>query len=406
MYNVVVVDDEMIVVDGLTSYFPWADEGFQVVGGAASAEEALTLLDTHHVDVLLTDIAMPSMNGLELITRALAVNPALRSIILSGYSDFNYAVDAIRLGTVGYLVKPVDFDELRDALRKIADSLAREERPRLERSVMLREQFLVALVFGHFKSEQSLRDQMDRAELSIPTNQPGVVIRCWFSASTDDPEPGGLLMGTLDEGLSEHGEAFLFASGAGEVVAVFFPGGEDHVPILRGVAEDIEKSVPTPCFIGVGSPFESLLGASESFVEAEKSLAYRNIEERRGIQFFDVPPPEKPGGLSVRTVQSYILEHLNESLSLVKLADVAFIHPNYLSRLFRERTGETVMDYVTRIRMERACTLLRDPARNITDVSKAVGFTNPRHFSQVFKDNMKCTPTEYRNSVSPAGSTP
>lgn len=95
MINLVIADDEIIIRKGLQS-IPWEDYSFRVVGVAKNALEVLELFESNTVDVLLTDIRMPGLSGLELSERALELNPKVKIIFLTGYSEFEYAKQARR----------------------------------------------------------------------------------------------------------------------------------------------------------------------------------------------------------------------------------------------------------------------------------------------------------------------
>ncbi|MBO1004768.1 response regulator [Pseudogracilibacillus auburnensis] len=99
----------------------------------------------------------------------------------------------------------------------------------------------------------------------------------------------------------------------------------------------------------------------------------------------------------VDNVRNYIDDHYGEALSLQTLGDEVYVHPTYLSTLFKQKTGENVLQYITKVRIEKAKVLLRDLSLRVYDVSNMVGYESPKHFTKVFKAFTGITPTEFRN---------
>lgn len=147
MIKVLIVDDEPKLREGMRSLIPWEDEGYTVVATAGNGIEALEKYRTLTPDLVLADIRMPGMDGLELIRELRERKAECHVLILSGYADFDYAKQAIQERVDGYLLKPVDEDELIDYLRKIREAVREKERlqewqddePALRRGAVLRE---------------------------------------------------------------------------------------------------------------------------------------------------------------------------------------------------------------------------------------------------------------------------
>ncbi|MCM3749624.1 response regulator transcription factor [Paenibacillus pasadenensis] len=116
MYRVLLVDDEPFIVEGLQDAIDWSAYELEVAGTAGSGKAALELLAQRPADLLVTDITMPGMTGLELIREARKLLPDLKVIILSGYNEFDYLKEGMSLGIENYLLKPVNFQELRSTL--------------------------------------------------------------------------------------------------------------------------------------------------------------------------------------------------------------------------------------------------------------------------------------------------
>ena len=126
MFQVLIVDDEPAVLEGLAYTMPWEELEVEQVHQASSAAEALKLLNRHHVDIVITDIRMPGMSGLELIQEIRRSWSGVRCIILSGHGEFEYAREAIRMETTDYLLKPIEADELTETVRSVQDKLRAE----------------------------------------------------------------------------------------------------------------------------------------------------------------------------------------------------------------------------------------------------------------------------------------
>lgn len=125
MLKVLLVEDEDLIRRGLQFKMDWTAVGCVVVGEAASGEEGLEKIRTLHPDIVITDIRMQDMDGLEMLRAGLEIC-SFRAVIISGYSEFEYAQQAISLGVSEYLLKPVDFNELKACLLKISTQQQRE----------------------------------------------------------------------------------------------------------------------------------------------------------------------------------------------------------------------------------------------------------------------------------------
>ncbi|MCE5343685.1 MAG: response regulator [Eubacteriales bacterium] len=128
MYKVFLADDEIVVREGIRSNFPWEQTDFVLAGEAPDGEMALAMLQDMKPDILITDIRMPFMDGLELCRAVSATMPWMYIVILSGYDDFAYAREAISLGVKEYLLKPVSGQELLQVLNHLADCIREDKR--------------------------------------------------------------------------------------------------------------------------------------------------------------------------------------------------------------------------------------------------------------------------------------
>lgn len=177
MFKVLIVDDEISVLEGLAYTIPWESLDVDQVFQAESAPEALTLLNQYHVDIVITDIRMPGMSGLELIKEIRRRWSGIRCIILSGHGEFDYAVEAIRADTTDYLLKPIHEEEMVRTVRLVQDKLRAEwaqvteytETATMlnEHLPLLRSKLLGDLLHGRTRVWRETAQRMDKLQLSF-----------------------------------------------------------------------------------------------------------------------------------------------------------------------------------------------------------------------------------------------
>ncbi|MDQ8733117.1 helix-turn-helix domain-containing protein [Paenibacillus sp. LHD-38] len=126
MYKVLLADDERLDLEGMRTFIPWQDLGMEVVAGVLNGFDACKVLDAEKIDIIVTDVRMPNMTGLELARRALEQSKDIKIIFVSGYQDFSYVKQALSLNAVNYVLKPMDDQELIDSLLKVREDLDQE----------------------------------------------------------------------------------------------------------------------------------------------------------------------------------------------------------------------------------------------------------------------------------------
>ncbi len=147
MYKLLIVDDEPHIRSGLKHIIEWEIYGIEIIGAVEDGTKAYSLIQSGHPDLVLLDITMPTMNGLELIELCSRLESVPKFIILTGYNDFKYVQRALQLGAVDYLLKPIDQNELENAVSsciKLLDNLRvrrqifNESLPALQNDMLLR----------------------------------------------------------------------------------------------------------------------------------------------------------------------------------------------------------------------------------------------------------------------------
>ncbi len=123
MYKVFIVDDEPFIIEGLYDILDWASFGLEIVGHAENGRQALEALASIPADLLITDISMPVMDGLSLIAEARKLHQELKVIILSGFNEFDYLKEGMKLGIENYLLKPINVEELESTLRNTVEKM-------------------------------------------------------------------------------------------------------------------------------------------------------------------------------------------------------------------------------------------------------------------------------------------
>ncbi|WP_309121186.1 response regulator transcription factor [Paenibacillus sp.] len=279
MYKVFLADDEPFIIEGLYDILDWTELGLEIVGSAGNGREAAAALRTAPADILITDISMPFMNGLELIRDIRGVRPEIRVIVLSGYNEFEYLKEGLVLGIENYLLKPINVDELQATLRNTVEKLDREqELPKLQTSDIgiLKENIMYRWVTGGI-SEAELAERAELLQIDIGR-------ACFFVAllRTDgDPEA---LYRTAAELLPPDASAVPFHDLNGDVVALFMTddakeGKREALERLQRLQRRMEEY--GGCRIAIGSVERDVGDVRSSYANAQKAQEYFLLYDRR-----------------------------------------------------------------------------------------------------------------------------
>jgi len=507
MRKVLIVDDEKYIRAGLKSMIQRANTQFNKFVECKNGREALAYIMRDKFDLVITDIRMPQMDGLELMREIQQINYSVPIVILSGYDDFQYAVEAIKYGARAYILKPVDRMELYNVLKKVElELIEREDMEKKNRYIDKFRQNQLHYVF--------LNDYLSSAEINeILENLEIYVFHAPFYVAILDSKPDGqknnfyIDLGAIEDYIKQntHNGAVCFQEATGELVLAV-----NQNFVWEDMLKYLERKYDQNFVLAVSGLAKSPIDIRKAYIEAREALKYRIFLKKCGALYFDdiekrqdnfVLPYEKIErafnmiGVESKTklekelyeilsvplfyknkinylegiVQllkqkiskslmlinsqkreelqkkylcvwnpyyfeyikeycdciiryiaelndcvwnfrtscgnidykidmaiQYIKEHYHEDLNLAVVANYVSLNYYYFSHVFKEQTGMSFMNFLNKVRIEKAQEFLKNTDDKVSDIAVRVGFENPKHFTKSFKKIAGISPTQYR----------
>ncbi len=526
MIKVMIVDDEILVRLGLRSTISWAEHGFAVVDDASNGQQAIAKFGAADPDILITDIRMPGMDGIELIRTLKSRKPWLKTIILTNYDNFEYAKEALQLGADEYLLKTtLDDQTLLPILQKLRDALEQERQQNLKLEELqqqartglsylkkfLAERLLTGRItpdeWAGFRRDLNLNWDDSLFQLALVKGKPGradllpladqmttliggiverihaalvweaptalewtviynfqpaetaayskqiipfnirqvqTCLRQYFQLNTlaicgpplaergqiadawremrqqvdyrfffpekeffnqDDLPPAAPVYchtSQLERDILlavRHGETERLP----EALRVLFDRvGEEGSPLLlRRVAQGLygdftklawENGIAAAAVFGPDEQEQDFLERCNSIAEIGAwflAKANRLSGQLREIRLAAYSP-------AIKQAVAFIESNYAREIDLLSLAQRVGLSKNHFCTLFRAETGQNFVDYLQRVRVERASQLLESTAWLISEIGQKVGFGDPKYFAKVFQKVRNCSPSEYR----------
>jgi two-component system response regulator YesN len=295
-FKVVFVEDEIVTREGIRDNVDWFDHGFEFCGEAPDGEMALQLLLATKPDLLITDIKMPFMDGLQLCKVVRERMPELAIVILSGHDEFEYAQEAIKIGVTEYLLKPVTVQDIHQVLDKIArrleqDKVEREKIHKLhvqieESQAHLRERLLLKLIIGAVPSPEAIENCQSLGLDLIAKYYLIVILKIELSDRSeqfnfDEYQHVQHIIASLVE---NNPDVFLIKKDWEEVVLIMKGNNADYLVEERDFLLDVIKrnikKTRYRLIIGTGSPKNRIAYIYQSFVEALVEIHNSTPESR------------------------------------------------------------------------------------------------------------------------------
>lgn len=529
--KLLIVDDEEIIRKGLAGIVDWESLGYQVVATLEDGRSAMEYLDKMPVDVVLTDIKMTFVSGIELAKYIYEHKPEVRTVLISGYREFELARQAVNYNAVYYLLKPTNIDELvkvfndlkielnKERQRAELDNLAKEKYDEMQMFYIT--QFFTDLLMGAMCDTEVLKNKADLLNLGIDIlinkcciinatiqNYDSFICNTWnygkeglynairnvihieecgikYISLKNIRENIQILALELDTG--KNGLA-AFESIVGDRCALLKKclneligievdfravktfknineiANYKGISVLNSVNSGFTGSIAENCvqvitseqkklflsYVSSGN-FNSARNLMDNILNELSSMDIQLLRDSMVNLFallvdklrdfgMELPADNKfldynllykmktsqeikkwaeailktlteltsrnmdvSENRIVFSARKYITENYNNDITLEDVAAHVFLSPVYFSRLFKQKAGENFMDYLLKIRMEKAKEILLNPEYKIYEVCSKVGYKSAKYFYSLFKNYTGNTPTEYRNNILKTG---
>lgn len=403
MYSLIVVDDEKIMRTALTSFISenFCDD-FCIAAAYSSGQDALGHMSDHPVDVVITDIRMAHMSGLELARQISARWPACCLVVISGYNEFEYAKEAMGYGVLNYILKPIDFDEFSDCLMHVKQRLDKRHVASLTNIDLTLENvelFFTHILTGALKSPEEIQQRFDDFQLPFTLYDHGGQL---LEILIQDHAPQWLYG---REALSTALSNSLQMERTGAQVFPIFKKGWHFFFLLIGNSEFVRSD-----FHKIADTIRSILRIQCTLHEIcrFKNILelVRNSELQNTFTIPKVPNPSCSSGALTTTEEDILIQkakkymdlHYASDLTRDEVAEAVFLSPSYLSRMFKLSTGISFTDYLTKVRMEKSLALIRSGIK-VNEIAERVGYRSRNTFLVNFRHYTSYTPTEYRKHI-------
>jgi two-component system, response regulator YesN len=442
MYNILVVDDEPMICKGVASVLTNSNIAITEIFIAHNGFEALDYIRLEKIDLVLTDIQMDQMNGIELIETIFVENPAIPVIVLSAHGEFEYAQKALRFGVKEYIVKPVNPIELIRVTKVLL----------LERETRLRS--LTDATFNHkfsfedmttnrnYVLNELVAEGVNDSEMDEVFNYLGYrfdgPFYCMLVIKLDLAKAGifeheitkfrdrNLLkyasLNVIEETLDKW-DSIVFYSGSNSISVVLQFSQEEmnnttrlnqQTMIAQLLHNNLLQFINMRSVIGISRIKEGIKSWVDIYKEANEAIHWSEIHKDHHVFYIeDFGKHEGPPLIGAQNINNQIDEDNNsfihstiqyidlnfrqKGLKLQDIADSVYLSPNYLSYLFKKIVGINPWDYVTKLRMEEGKRLILTTDKRRYEISDEIGYESPEHFSKIFKKYFGVNPSEIKS---------
>ena len=505
-YGLIIIDDEEMMRDGLSSFIKWEEIGFRLDGIFEDGRDAMEWLGENDTNIILTDLRMTHASGLDVASfvREKALN--IKIVIISGYSDFEAARQAMGYQVSDYLLKPISVKKIKETFNRLKKELDDERVRRTEITkgieqfeslkTYVEERFISNLVLGALRRPAELEQQLDlikwdRSIMKNPCILFSLFVQQVGGEQIDefDSSERNSLIGSMISKCYPPPRFYWYRTSQRDLGGILFNCGEieglkERVNVYLNRIADQAKSLSLNIQVRYVKPFknlETLAKSRDAYQLEENDRDYLQEQEEKlrmiishvldnqeslalkmftaymetlhdqswdilvnGLvelfyqinQTFNKKRQEKTDLISfadffslrdrttvyewsreklsevtqyvqsdafsnqvslINKAKQYIESNYTDDIMLTHVAEHVSLSPVYLSRLFKEQTGQNFSDFLIECRIKKACHLLKDTSHKIYEICEEIGYADVKHFYSLFKKQMKCTPSEYRH---------
>ncbi|MFW2491105.1 response regulator transcription factor [Clostridium chromiireducens] len=397
MWKLVVADDEPKIRRGIEKVLDWSRLNIEIVGEAEDGEIAFELIQKKNPDIILLDINMPFLSGLNLLQKLKDINNKSIVIIISGYDDFSYAQKALKFNVFDYILKPVSKKDMEEIIIRAVYKLNEREKENnylewvkeqlYENKDMLQKTFFSEWFNNKLTDEQVLKE-IRFFGIEFGKNVGILVIKLIEKLNIE------IIGEKWDSELLEFAIANLLKDKFKELNSKFIFSDEKHnivliskindmlewVAVSSTIEADISKYLKCNVIIEQANVSEGVLKIKQEYIKIRSS-----VNEKK-----------KCSPIVLLTMKHIEDSYYSNDLNINDIAEKLEVTSSYLSKLLKKETGLSFIDYLTNIRIKKAMYIMEDPTIKIYDVAELVGYSNQHYFCRAFKKVIGISPTDYK----------
>lgn len=437
MFNILVVDDEPLICKGLSNLLASSGLDISNIYTANSGFEALDCIRMEEIDLLVTDIQMGAMSGIDLMQHAKLAKPWVQTIVISAHETFQYAQMAVRLGAKDYLIKPLNSEQFLDSVRNVLLKMGkpspeldvfmsginesfRLEEPLPEYSKLLNELLIDP---GVVLAEGDNLLKLDNLKLQGPYFS---VLKLKVPLTGVNQEKQYTIrdrrllcyaaLNIAKELMDQEWNSIAFYAPDGEITIIIqwdeksyedsSAGQINRLDILgRSLHFNIHKYLHLNVVIGISQILKGLSFMAVLNRQASNAILWNNEHSDHYVFYYgdfnwnsytsdpSVEELHTHSNLIVQKAKEYIDEnYAQKGLTIHDVAKKNHVSPNYLSYLFKKNTGYNLWEYVIKLRMEESREMILNTDLRRYEIAERVGYESPEHFSKIFKNIMGLAP--------------
>lgn len=369
MYKILIVDDEALVRNGLERLLGKIPT-VRVMGKVSNGVEAKAFLEQCAVDAVISDIRMPLMDGLELAEFLSSYRPDCRVVLISAYTEFEYAKRALTYGVKDYLIKPIRFPEVKKIVEQLIDEQKNQQKKQLWLHDFKKEiqelEIFKALTGSSYQAEASLKKRL-------------YFVEYWVTMETKS-------LYAENDDMLRAAWTNIFRWCAPLCIPVLVRQEKKWLRYVL-LAED-EKQFPD---------IDEMKGKARELMETEVGIESSDVADASEIQkeSCDNVNQEEILDEIIIKAKEYISDNISRGISRADVAEAVFLESSYFSKYFKKKVGMNFHDYLLDQRMQKVMELLAK-GKMVREAAAAAGFQNIDYFNRVFKKYTGYSPTEYR----------
>ncbi|GGD98718.1 response regulator [Paenibacillus nasutitermitis] len=418
MFSILIVDDNLSDRAGINGLIDWEALDIEVVGFAVDGGEGYKQAVELRPDFILTDVAMPVMDGIKMTQQIKEELPQTKFIFMSCFDDFEYLKGAINLDVYGYILKPINLSELTETLAKVKnlkqDELEKERndqklKVQLQESMpILQEQLIRDLLYGKLGDEDNIRNRMNSLGMDFTNNSYAVLYLQIGNTDAQNPDKTMENRHLTIYSVQKCVEETILSEIPGYVtnqhqdslaVILFMPHTSDEeavhqlMSLTNACREKVNHQLGLRITIGISEFSNRLSLLPKLFEDAEYAIKSKFYSKDNQVIMTSKGRYQKV----MEDIKAIIDEQYAQIENVNQIVSPLFLSVSHANLIFKQQSGQTIFDYLIKKRMEVAKSMLMDPYIKIYEIAEKTGYKTNSYFASVFKEYTGLTPKQFRD---------